>query len=133
MAVATGSKLERFNKLRFNMKTISVLTSGFSALLLISAVSGCSTNQVGSPYQPGPVAGKAVGTGVGVVGGNVVGFGAGMVSGTIGGFKAVMDPSYRVVRHWRTETTSDGRTIQVPYDVLVDKDGKPVLMPAPAQ
>jgi hypothetical protein len=36
-----------------------------------------------------------------------------------------------MVRYWRTEMTSDGRTIQVPYDVLVDQYGRPVKMPAP--
>jgi len=35
------------------------------------------------------------------------------------------------VRHWRAEITSDGRTVQVPYDVLTDQYGRPVDMPAP--
>ena len=92
-------------------------------------LAGCQTG--GSPYQPGPVAGKAVGGGVGVVAGNAVGFGAGVVQGTVGGVRSVMDPSYHMVRYWRTEVTSDGRTIQVPYDILVDQYGRPVHMPAP--
>jgi hypothetical protein len=115
------------------MKTNSLLASGTLALLLTLTLTGCRSKQAGSYYHPGPVAGGAVGTAVGTTAGNVVGFGAGMVAGTIGGFQAVFDPSYRVVRHWRTETTADGRTIQVPYDVLVDKDGKPVMMPAPSR
>jgi hypothetical protein len=115
------------------MKTTFTLALGTVSLLVLFSTSGCQSGRVGSPYQPGPVAGTAVGTGVGVVAGNVVGFGAGMVQGTFAGVKAVMDPSYRVVRQWRTETTSDGRTIQVPYDVLVDKDGRPVMMPAPSR
>jgi hypothetical protein len=93
---------------------------------------GCSSDQTGSPYHPGPVAGTAVGEGVGVVAGNVVGFGAGVVGGTVNGVGRVLDPQYRMVRYWRTETTSDGRTIQVPYDVMVDQYGRPVKMPAPS-
>jgi hypothetical protein len=36
-----------------------------------------------------------------------------------------------MVRYWKTETTPDGRTIQVPYDILVDQYGRPAHMPAP--
>ncbi len=94
-------------------------------------VAGCSSDRNGSPYQPGPVAGTAIGTGVGVVAGNAVGFGAGVVGGTVSGMGKVLDPSYRMVRYWKTETTADGRSIQVSYDVLVDQYGRPVKMPAP--
>ena len=87
---------------------------------------------MGSPYQPGPVAGKAVGNGVGVVAGNVAGAGVGVVQGTAAGAASVFNPNYHMVRYWRTETTSDGRTIQVPYDVLVDQYGRPAAMPAPS-
>ncbi len=90
---------------------------------------GC--RNTGSPYQPGPVAGQAVGGAAGVAAGNVAGFGKGVVGGTVAGYSTVMDPSYRMVRYWRTEVTSDGRTIQVPYDLLVDQYGRPVKMPAP--
>lgn len=102
-------------------------------LALLSAVlmaAGCATSH-NSPYHPGPVAGETVGNGVGVVAGNVAGFGVGAVEGTVNGFTAPFDPDYRMVRYWKTETTSDGRTIQVPYDVLVDQYGRPVRMPAP--
>lgn len=94
---------------------------------------GCTNTEGGhtSPYHPGPVVGKTVGTGAGVVAGNAVGLGVGTVEGVAHGVAAPFDPSYHMVRHWRTETTSDGRTIQVPYDVLVDKYGRPVPMPAP--
>ncbi|HZI31891.1 MAG TPA: flagellar motor protein MotB [Candidatus Binatia bacterium] len=102
-----------------------------AGLFVILLVSGCSSDNAGSPYQPGPVAGTAVGEGVGTVAGNVAGFGAGVVGGTVSGTKKVLDPSYRMVRYWKTETTSDGRTIQVPYDILVDQYGRPVKMPAP--
>ena len=93
---------------------------------------GCADAQTHtSPYHPGPTVGHAVGLGAGVVVGNAAGLGVGAAEGAVQGAAAPFDPSYRMVRHWRTETTSDGRTIQVPYDVLVDKDGRPVDMPAP--
>ena len=103
----------------------------FAGLLALVAAAGCSSDKAGSPYQPGPVAGTVVGEGVGLVAGNVVGFGAGVVGGTVDGTKKVLDPSYHMVRYWKTETTPDGRTIQVPYDVLVDQYGRPAKMPAP--
>ena len=95
-------------------------------------VSGCQNEYyAGSPYHPGPQVGMAVGTGAGVVAGNVAGVGVGAVQGTVEGAAASMDPSYKTVTRWRTETTSDGRSIQVPYTVMVDRYGRPVNMPAP--
>ncbi len=113
------------------MKNILNFTAGAFALLVLAVVTGCSSEKTGSPYHPGPVAGTVVGEGVGMVAGNVVGFAGGVVGGTVDGTKKVLDPSYRMVRYWKTETTADGRTIQVPYDVLVDQYGRPVKMPAP--
>jgi hypothetical protein len=114
------------------MKTTAIIAgivTGFSALL---TTTGCRSDYgAGSPYQPGPTAGKAVGAGVGTVAGNVVGAGVGVVQGTTHGFANTFNPQYHMVRYWRTETTSDGRTIQVPYDVLVDQYGRPAHMPAP--
>lgn len=93
---------------------------------------GCQSDYgTGSPYHPGPTAGKAVGTGVGVVAGNVAGFGVGVAEGATAGTAAVFNPNYRVVRTWRTELTADGRSIQVPYDQLVDNNGRPVKAPSP--
>ncbi|MEJ0091073.1 MAG: hypothetical protein WDM80_15185 [Limisphaerales bacterium] len=112
------------------MKTIRNL-SALGGLLAVLMATGCASNQVGSPYHPGPVAGDVVGTGVGVVAGNVVGFAGGAVAGMVSGTASVLDPSYHMVRYWKTETTSDGRTIQVPYDILVDQYGRPAKMPAP--
>jgi hypothetical protein len=71
-----------------------------------------------------------VGTGVGVVGGNVAGAVVGAAEGVVTGAKAPFDNTTRVVRRWRTETTSDGRTIQVPEEIIVDKDGRPVGIPS---
>jgi hypothetical protein len=99
------------------------------ALLGLALIlSGCTA---GSPYQPGPRAGAAVGGGVGIAAGNVAGFGTGVAKGTVAGFASVQDPSYHMVREWKTETTSDGRIIQVPQDILVDQYGRPSAMPAP--
>ena len=112
------------------MKIILNASIGFAGLLAL-AVTGCHSDQTGSPYHPGPVAGNVIGEGAGIVAGNAVGFGAGVVNGTVEGTKRVLDTRYRMVRYWRTETTSDGRTIQVPYDIMVDENGRPVLMPSP--
>jgi hypothetical protein len=113
------------------MKT-TISAGTFTSLVILLSATGCRSDYgAGSPYQPGPTAGKAVGAGVGVVAGNVAGFGVGAVQGTTHGFAYTFDPQYHVVRYWRTETTSDGRTIQVPYDVLVDQYGRPAHMPAP--
>ena len=116
--------------MKFNGYFLASLALWSGGLLLLA---GCSSTDYGhtSPYQPGPVAGKTVGTAAGVVAGNAVGFGVGTVEGVAHGAAAPFNPSYHMVRYWRTETTSDGRTIQVPYDVLVDQYGRPVNMPAP--
>lgn len=101
-----------------------------TALLALAALmSGCSTTDGKSSTNlnhPGPAIGQGVGTAVGVVGGNVVGAVVGVGEGTVNGVKKPFTNEPRVVRVWRTETTSDGRTIQVPYDILVDEYGRPV-------
>jgi hypothetical protein len=106
-------------------------TACVGSLLATLAVAGCSSDQTGSPYHPGPVAGTVIGEGAGVVAGNAVGFAGGVVTGAIDGTRKVLNPSYRMVRYWKTTTTPDGRTIQVPYDILVDEYGRPAHMPAP--
>lgn len=115
------------------MKSCFLILTGFASLSCGLLLTGCSSTDYGhtSPYQPGPVAGKTVGTAVGVTAGNVAGFGVGTVEGVAHGMAAPFNPDYHMVRYWRTETTADGRTIQVPYDVLVDQYGRPVKMPAP--
>jgi hypothetical protein len=113
------------------MKT-TMIAGTFTSLAILLSTTGCRSDYgAGSPYSPGPAAGKAVGGGVGTVAGNVAGFGVGAAQGTVAGFGNVFDPKYHMVRYWRTETTEDGRTIQVPYDVLVDQYGRPAHMPAP--
>jgi hypothetical protein len=108
--------------------------TAFTCLVAVSVgvvIAGCSSPTLTSPYHPGPAAGKAIGTGAGVVAGNAVGTVVGVGEGVVSGVAAPFDPTYRVVRRWRTETTSDGRTIQVPEDILVDANGRPVKMPPP--
>ncbi len=115
------------------MKSLFLVPAGIASLSGGLLLTGCAHTDygTGSPYHPGPVAGKEVGNAVGVTAGNVAGFGVGVVEGTVAGAAAPFNPDYRMVRYWRTETTADGRTIQVPYDVMVDKNGRPVKMPAP--
>jgi hypothetical protein len=109
-----------------------IIAGVFTGLLTLLSATGCRSDYgVGSPYQPGPVAGKAVGTGVGVAAGNVAGFGVGVVEGTAHGIGTTFDSRYHMVRVWQAETTADGRTIQVPRDILVDQYGRPAAMPAP--
>ncbi len=55
-----------------------------------------------------------------------VGFGEGLVRGTAAPFKNVK--TTRLVRRWQTETIADGRTIQVPEDILVDAYGLQVSL-----
>lgn len=112
------------------MKFHSHIPTGLALLSAGLMLTGCGTSHT-SPYQPGPVAGQAVGYGVGTVAGNVAGFGVGAVQGTASGISQSFNPDYHMVRYWRTETTPDGRTIQVPYDILVDQYGRPSKMPAP--
>jgi hypothetical protein len=118
------------------MKTRHLLFGLTGAILCLGGI-GCNEvhpNFTTSPYHPGPVVGQAVGEGAGVVAGNVAGVGVGFTEGVVKGAAAPFDPTTHVVRRWHTETTPDGRTVQVPQDVLVDKYGRPVCPPpAPAQ
>ena len=92
------------------MKLFHFFPAGVILALATLTGAGCRTDYgVGSPYQPGPTAGKAIGTGVGTVAGNAAGFGVGVVQGTAAGVANTFDPSYHMVRYWRTETAADGR------------------------
>jgi hypothetical protein len=104
------------------MKTILALT----AVTMLVAVAGCSTKvRVTNQNAVGPKAGNVAGGAVGAVVGNVAGAGVGFVEGSAAAVGEVFDPkTTRVVRHWRTETTADGRAIQVPVDYLVDEQGR---------
>ena len=106
---------------------ISLLTVGCAAGV---ALLGCASdpNRIGvtNPNHPGPAAGRAVGAGAGVVAGNVAGGVVGVGEGFAVGASAPFNNTRRVVRTWRTETTSDGRVIQVPVDTVVDQYGRPI-------
>jgi hypothetical protein len=132
VALGLLAKAESFQT-KMAMKSYFLILTGLASLSCGLLLTGCTHTDYGgtSPYHPGPVAGKTVGTAVGVTAGNVAGFGVGTVEGAAAGMAAPFNPDYHMVRYWRTETTSDGRTIQVPYDILVDKYGRPVHMPAP--
>jgi hypothetical protein len=98
-------------------------------LLALILQTGCrSPDQMGvtNPQHPGPAIGRTVGTGVGLVGGNAVGAAVGVGEGIAAGAAAPFDNTTRVVRRWRVETTPDGRTIQVPEEILVDQYGRPI-------
>lgn len=109
-----------------NLRARSIL-SGF--IVLATLLTSC-TNPAGqsstNPAHPGPAVGQAAGNVVGVVGGNVLGAAVGAVEGTVSGAQKPFTNEPRTVRTWRTETTSDGRTIQVPHDTSVDAYGRPV-------
>ena len=96
-------------------------------------LTGCTTAgkdaRVTNPNQPGPAIGHAVGTAVGAVGSNVVGGVVGVAEGASAATKKTFTNERRVVRTWRTETTSDGRTIKIPVEIEVDENGKPIERP----
>jgi hypothetical protein len=96
----------------------------------IALLTGCNSAsreaRVTNPNQPGPAVGNAVGTAVGAVGSNVVGAVVGGVEGAAAATKNTFTNERRVVRTWKTETTSDGRTIKVPVEIEVDENGKPI-------
>lgn len=98
----------------------------------VVALAGCSSNpdsRYTNPRQPGPAVGQAVGTAAGVVAGNVAGAVVATGEGAVDGAKKAFQNERRVVRTWKTETTSDGRTIQVPVEIEVDEQGRPISQP----
>ncbi len=104
-----------------------------SALLSVTLLSGCATTpneqRITNPQQPGPAVGTAVGTVVGTVTGQVTGAVVAGGEATAAAVKAPFTNERRIVRRWRTETTADGRTIQVPYEVEVDAQGRVIEPP----
>lgn len=90
---------------------------------------GCNTapeSSVHNQRQPGAAVGNAVGTAVGAVGSNVAAVATGAAEGASSAIKSTYTNERRIVRTWRTETTSDGRTIQVPVEIEVDENGRPI-------
>jgi hypothetical protein len=109
------------------MKNRLLLTS-FALTSLI--LGGCNTAdreaRITNPRQPGPAVGAAVGVAAGAVVSNVTGAVVGVGEGAAAAAKSTFTNERRVVRTWRTETTADGRTIQVPVEIEVDADGHPI-------
>ncbi len=103
---------------------ILVSSALFSAALLSGCASRPTEARGTNPNQPGPAVGYAVGSAVGAVTGQVTGAVAAGAEGAADAMKAPFNNERRVVRRWRTETTADGRTIQVPYEVEVDAQGR---------
>ena len=103
-----------------------LILAGLGATALF--LTGCAAKGTSytNPDHPGPAVGQTVGEGVGVIGGNIAGAAVGAVEGTVDGVKKPFTNERHIVRTWHTETTSDGRTIQVPVDTEVDENGRPV-------
>ncbi len=102
-----------------------------TGVLAIGLLSGCmsSEGRVTNARAPGPAIGSGIGYAAGAVVGNVAGGVVAAGEGAAAGAAVPFDNDRRVVRTWRTETTSDGRVIQVPVEVEVDKNGRPINQP----
>jgi hypothetical protein len=110
------------------MKT-RILPVGLGLISAAFLMGGCNTAPEARAHnqnQPGPTVGYAVGTAVGAVGSNVVGVVTGAAEGAAAATKSTFTNEHRIVRSWRTETTADGRTIQVPVEIEVDANGRPI-------
>ena len=110
------------------VKHPTILTA-FALAVPLLLLTSCATNpesRAPNPSAPGPAVGHAVGTAVGAVGSNVVGAVVGGVEGAAAATKSTFTNERRVVRVWKTETTADGRTIQVPVEIEVDAYGRPI-------
>lgn len=111
------------------MKTSPLLPTLLLASLTVFGT-GCTTTnteaQVTNSKQPGPAVGRAVGTAVGAVASNVTGAVVGGVEGAAEATKSTFTNEHRIIRTWKTETTPDGRTIQVPVEIEVDENGRPI-------
>ena len=111
--------------LRSPVFSISVL----AAALAVGCASDPNTPGITNSRQPGPAIGRGIGSVVGAVGGNVAGGVVGIGEGAVAVGSKPFNNTRRVVRTWRTETTADGRTIQVPVDIEVDEYGRPLHAP----
>lgn len=113
------------------MKFFSRVNAALLAALVMAG--GCATKRDGrtvNTRQPGPAIGTAVGTAAGAVAGNAAGAVVGAGEGFAGASASAFNGERRVVRSWRTETTSDGRTIRVPVEIEVDEFGRPLTTDA---
>lgn len=116
------------------MKTTSYffpLLAALGSLIL----SGCYTTDGRNTdaRQPGPAVGTAIGTAAGAVVGNVAGAVAAAGESASAAAKVPFNGERRIIREWRSETTQDGRTIRVPYEIEVDAQGRPIGPARPAK
>ena len=107
----------------------AVLVSSLALAFAAGCASQPTETRVTNPNQPGPAVGYAVGSTVGAVTGTVAGAVVAGAEGTSNAVKSTFKNERRIVRTWRTETTADGRTIQVPVDTEVDEYGRPISAP----
>jgi hypothetical protein len=110
-------------------KNLRMVCSALAVWLAAMAAGGCASKRDGrmvNTRQPGPAIGTAVGATAGAVAGNVAGAVVGAGEGFAGASATAFNSDRRVVRSWRTETTADGRTIQVPVEIEVDEFGRPL-------
>lgn len=117
--------------LQVNSPTVNTSSKTFllTAIAAAALLAGCATSpdsQTMNRHQPGPAVGQAIGTGAGAVASNVVAVPVGIVEGAAAATKSTFTNERRVIRTWREEKTSDGRTIRVPVEIEVDANGKPV-------
>ncbi|MDR2675084.1 MAG: flagellar motor protein MotB [Opitutaceae bacterium] len=103
-----------------------ILAASGAALLLAGCASASRDTRITNARQPGPVVGNAIGVAAGAVAGNVAGAVVGVGEGFAAQSAKAFDNDRRVIRQWKTVQTSDGRTIQVPVEVEVDKNGMPL-------
>ena len=118
---------------------MKIFSSGLVSISVLAlgalATSACATKRDGrvvNTRQPGPAIGTAVGTAAGAVAGNTAGAVVGAGEGFAGASSSAFNGERRVVRSWRTETTADGRTIQVPVEVEVDEYGRALSQETPS-
>lgn len=107
-------------------RSLPVLVLLFAAGLLAGCVSHPAEQSGTNPSNPGVAVGHAVGSAVGAVAGTVAGTVAAGAEGAADSAQAPFKNEHRIVRRWKTETTADGRTIQVPYEVEVDENGREI-------
>lgn len=110
-----------------------LVSSLFALVAPVALLTGCNSAsreaRITNPNEPGPAIGNAVGTAVGTVGSNVTGAVVGAGEGVAAATKKTFTNEHRIVRTWRTETTSDGRTIKIPVEIEVDENGRPIERP----
>jgi hypothetical protein len=105
------------------------LTLAATSLLLAGCTTGNPDGRITNARTPGPVLGNTVGLAAGAVVGNAAGAVVGVGEGFASASAVPFNNDRQVVRTWQTQTTADGRTIQVPVEVEVDAYGRPIGQP----